>query len=80
MPSLGEALKAEDLPSVVEAGLMGSDKARPRSQVFRPPVFLGQEEMSVGCARVKGQRTSVCKDRDWYYRQIKKGVDLSALQ
>lgn len=64
---MGKALKAEDLPGVVEAGLVGWDGARPRGQVLRSPVFLGQEQMPVGCARVKGQGTSVYKEKEWNY-------------
>lgn len=62
--SMGEALKAEHLPGVIKAGFVGWDGARPRGQVLRPPVLLGQEEVPVGSARVKGQRASVCNEAE----------------
>lgn len=62
MLSVCEALEAEHLPGVVEARFMGGNGARPRGQVLRPPVLLGQRQVDVGRARVKGQRASVCNE------------------
>lgn len=64
VPSMCEALKAEHLPGVIEAGLMGWDGARAGGQVLCPPVLLGQKQVTVGCARVKGQRASVCNEEE----------------
>lgn len=61
--SVGEALKAQNLPSVIEAGFMGWDGAWTRGQVLRPPVLLGQRQVCIGRARVKGQRASVCNEK-----------------
>lgn len=62
--SVGEALKAEHLPGVIEAGFVSWDGSRARGQVLRPPVLLGQKQVPVGGARVKGQRASVCKETE----------------
>lgn len=60
--SMGEALEAEHLPGVIEAGFVLRDGAWPRGEVLRPPVLLGQRQVHVGRARVKGQRASVCNE------------------
>lgn len=69
--SMGEALKAEHLPGVIEASFMGGNRARPRGQMLSSPVLQGQKQVPIGCAGVKGQRTSVCNDKerswtDWF--------------
>lgn len=60
--SIFEALKAEHLPGVIEARFMGWDGAGPGGQVLCPPVLLGQTQVPIGRARVKGQRASVCNE------------------
>lgn len=62
--SVGEALKTENLPGVVKARFVWRDVSRPGGQVLRPAVLLGQEQVSVGCARVKGQRATVWKEKE----------------
>ena len=56
-----EALEAEHLPGVVKAGVVLGDGARPGGQVLCPSVLLREEQVTVGCARVKGQGAPVCK-------------------
>lgn len=60
----GEALEAEHLPGVIETRLVGRDGPRPGGQVLRPAVLLGQEQVAVGRARVKGERAAVCEQRE----------------
>ena len=60
----GEALKAEHLPGVVKAGLVTRHGPGPRRQVLRPPVLQRQRQVPVGRAGVKGQRASVCNDKE----------------
>lgn len=62
--SVGEALKAEHLPGVIEAGFVSWDGSWARGQVLRPAVLLGQRQVPVGGAGVKGQRASVCKETE----------------
>ena len=57
---MGEALKAEHLPRVVEAGLVGGDGPRPGGQVLGPPQLLRQQQVAVGCPGVKGQGAPDC--------------------
>lgn len=52
---MGEALEAEHLPCVVEAGIVVGDGAWAGGQVLGPPVLLRQEQVTVGRAGVKGQ-------------------------
>lgn len=61
---MGEALEAEHLPGVIEAGFMRRDGARAGGQVLSLPVLLGQKQVPVGRARVKGQRASVCNEEE----------------
>lgn len=60
--SVREALEAQHLPRVVEASLVWRDGPRPRGQMLRPAVLLGEEQVSIGRAGVEGQRTSVWND------------------
>lgn len=62
--SAGEALKAEHLPGVIEACLVWWDSTGPGRQMLCPAVLLGQEEVSVGRARIKGQRASVYNEAE----------------
>lgn len=57
----GEALKAEHLPGVIEARLVGGDGPWPGGQVLRPAVLLGQEQVAVGRAWVKREGAAVCE-------------------
>ena len=70
MLSVGEALETQHLPGVVEARLVGGDGTRPRRQVLRPAVLLGQEQVSVGSAGVKGQGAAVWEEEG---REEKRG-------
>lgn len=65
--STGEALKAEHLPGVIKTRFVRWDGAWPGGQVLRPAVLQRQRQVPVGCARVKGQRASVCNEtgRKW---------------
>lgn len=58
-----EILEAQHLPGVVKARLVSRHRMRPRDQVLRTLVVLRKHEVSVGCPRVKGQRTTVCDKR-----------------
>ena len=62
--SAGEALEAEHLPGVIEACLMWWDRTGTGCQMLRPAVLLGQGEVSVGRARIKGQRASVYNEAE----------------
>ena len=63
MLAVGEALETQHLPGVVEARLVGGDGTRPRRQVLRPAVLLGQEQVGVGSAGVKGQGAAVWEEK-----------------
>lgn len=60
---MGEALEAEDLPGVIEAGVVRQDRPRSGRQVLRPPILLGQQQIPVGRAGVKGQGAAICKEQ-----------------
>lgn len=72
MLSVLEALEAEHLPGVVETRFVGGDGARAGGQVLRPPVLLGEEQVPVGRAGVKGQRASVCDEEEWKQDSVNK--------
>lgn len=57
-----KTLKAEHLPCVIEASFVWWNRARPRCQMLCPAILLGKEQVSVGCAGVKCQGASVCKE------------------
>lgn len=73
--SVGEALKAENLPGVIKARFVWWDGSRPGGQVLRPAVLLGQEQVAVGCARVKCQRATVWKEKE---KEV--GSDINTVQ
>lgn len=54
-----EALETQHLPRVIEARLVGGDRAWPGGEVLRPTVTTGKTQVSVGGARVKGQAATV---------------------
>lgn len=60
----GEALETEHLPGVIETCFMRRNGPWPGSQVLRPAVLLGQKQVAVGCAWVKGQGAPVCNDTE----------------
>lgn len=60
----GEALEAEHLPGVIETRFVRRDGPWPGGQVLRPAVLLGQKQVAVGCAWVKGQRAPVCNETE----------------
>lgn len=67
--SILEALKAEHLPGVIEAGFVSRDGPRSRGQVLRPPILLRQRQVSVGRAGVEGQRAPICEKESGGSRQ-----------
>lgn len=60
-----KTLKAEHLPCVIKASLVWCDGARPGCKMLCPAIFLGKEQVPVGCAGVKCERASVCKETQW---------------
>lgn len=59
-----EALEAEHLPGVIETRFMRWDGPWSGSQVLRSAILLGQKQVAVGCAWVKGQRAAVCNETE----------------